>query len=480
MAEDRIPSIAKLDSCNWPQWKLQMKNYLGARSLWKLCIMTQIEPVQEKGETIEDLNVRKELYFANNCRVMTILGQTVSEKYLHLILNSAIDTPKKAWDALAKNFERATTANKMELQRQLFRFQMKPGVTIEAHLKEFSELIERCVALNIDIEEIQQCCAILCSLPDDKYSYFTNIWFDKDEKDIKFTDLTESLLAFEHRRLGVSEDGTKEFSTSKDAVLNASRSTVSSRRALGPCYGCSLMGHLHRNCPTNPPSSNFVRGSFRNNRWNNDVRTNSTTRSVNFSGNARGAYGKQNYKHSHVKVIKDFDTDKGGLFTLLSDARPVDKDKWIIDSGATSHIVNDQTLLINYKVFERKQRVVTADGKICSALGVGDVKLRCYTGTAKAVNCDLLNVLFVPEVKSNFFSVCAATKRGNIVKFGSRKVSITNHNQRLVATGSLIDDLYILNVESTEHHACGYSVKKTMQTYGINVLDIVVRKDYTK
>ena len=129
-------------------------------------VSASVRKIEESEEVFSE---RMEEFESVNCRFLTIFGQTVSKKYLHFFLNSSANTPKKAWDALVRQFESSSTANKMQLQRQLFRFEMKTGVSIESHVKEFSELLERCVSLDITIQESQKCCALLCSLPDDRY-----------------------------------------------------------------------------------------------------------------------------------------------------------------------------------------------------------------------------------------------------------------------------------------------------------------------
>ena len=43
-SDDRLPNIDKLDQTNWPVWKLQVRAYLEARELWKLCSGDETEP----------------------------------------------------------------------------------------------------------------------------------------------------------------------------------------------------------------------------------------------------------------------------------------------------------------------------------------------------------------------------------------------------------------------------------------------------
>ena len=90
MADDRLPNIDKLNSGNWPVWKMQISNYLIARRLWRLCEGLVAAPVRYAGETIPFFVERQEDYAVNNARVMSILSQTISSQLLYLIASNDV------------------------------------------------------------------------------------------------------------------------------------------------------------------------------------------------------------------------------------------------------------------------------------------------------------------------------------------------------------------------------------------------------
>ncbi len=144
MAEDRLPSIDKLNGSNWPIWKMQISNYLLARDLWDLIDGTEVAPVQDANaaETEEVFAARTKAYRVKTARVMSILSQTISTSYLHLIVLSSVTTPRQAWQALVGQFERPSLSNKLMLKSQLFGYKMAPNVSIEDHLKGLTDLVE--------------------------------------------------------------------------------------------------------------------------------------------------------------------------------------------------------------------------------------------------------------------------------------------------------------------------------------------------
>ncbi len=113
MADDRLPSIDKLNGSNWPIWKMQITNYLVARDLWDLCDGTEAVPTQDNNETADAFAARMKEYRKQVARVLSILGQTIATEHMYLIASREVTTPQLAWTALHEHFERPSLSNKM-------------------------------------------------------------------------------------------------------------------------------------------------------------------------------------------------------------------------------------------------------------------------------------------------------------------------------------------------------------------------------
>ncbi len=95
-----------------------------------------------------------------------------------------------------------------------------------------------------------------------------------------------------------------------------------------------------------------------------------------------------------------------GVFTVVFHAQlSVESQDWIVDNGATSHIMHDHSSLLNYTGFENLQLVSVADGYKCQTVSVSQIVLHCHVNSTKTVKFMLTNVLFVPNVSTNFFSL---------------------------------------------------------------------------
>ena len=116
---------------------------------------------------------------------------------------------------------------------------------------------------------------------------------------------------------------------------------------------------------------------------------------------------------------EDPDAGGDGLFVatmgLKADAKD---DVWIIDSGASRHMTFQRNVLKDYKEFENPEPVQLGDGQTVSALGEGKVKKVSQLVCGRKITGWMTDVLYVPKLTSNLFSVCAAALKGNVISFG--------------------------------------------------------------
>lgn len=103
---------------------------------------------------------------------------------------------------------------------------------------------------------------------------------------------------------------------------------------------------------------------------------------------------------------KEDDDETAGVFAVSA--------KFPEGSGASSHMTREKKLLTNYKEFDIPQRVSLGDGHSVNAVGAGNVSIQ------PKINV-MHEVLYVPELTCNLFSVRAAAVRGNTVNFGFDK-----------------------------------------------------------
>ena len=112
---------------------------------------------------------------------------------------------------------------------------------------------------------------------------------------------------------------------------------------------------------------------------------------------------------------------------------------WLIDSGASSHMTKEKHVLTNFQEFEEPENVALGDGRVVKALGPGRVHMNMLIPGIEAKKAVLYDVLYVPKLTCNLFSVRAAVAKGNAVEFGPNDCYIWDENGKLRGKGSLAD-----------------------------------------
>jgi len=102
---------------------------------------------------------------------------------------------------------------------------------------------------------------------------------------------------------------------------------------------------------------------------------------------------------------------------------------------------------VNYRSFSTPEKVGLGDGRVVEAVGVGTVRLNMLFKVSDSKRAVMYDVLHVPKLSCNLFSVRAAAKRGNTVKFGQSRCWIRGPKGTLKGMGFLTGKLYHLKCE---------------------------------
>lgn len=112
--------------------------------------------------------------------------------------------------------------------------------------------------------------------------------------------------------------------------------------------------------------------------------------------------------------------------------------KWILDSGATNHMVNDISCLNSVQNFGKQREIQLAEnGK--SAYSWKNGTVNCYSD--KKVKLVISDVLYVPQLRYNLLSLKKLTSLGLIVVFVGKK-AIIKKSGKTVGTGFMENGLY--------------------------------------
>ena len=306
-------TIDKLDGTNWTTWKFQMKHLLLAKELWGIVDGTE--------RLAEDAEADARAAFGRRSqKAFSVLVLAINSSQLYLVTSS--ETPSAAWTALRNHFERDTLANKLLLKKQYFRSEMRDGTSIEKHLKSMKELTDKLAAIGAAVEEEDQVVTLLGSLPK---NYSTLVTALEARDNISLDYVQQALVREELKLRGqVKREG--------DSALMGDRKRRTPNSKKPVCYSCQKPGHFQRDCPE------LVKNKK------------APTHKADTAGEEKGS----------AFLVPDSSTQA---------------ERWLIDSGASSHMTWNPDLLIDYQQFTIPEKVGLGDGRTVDALGVGNREL---------------------------------------------------------------------------------------------------------
>ena len=93
-------------------------------------------------------------------------------------------------------------------------------------------------------------------------------------------------------------------------------------------------------------------------------------------------------------------------------------EEWVVDSGATTHMMWDKGVYVTYAAMDDMPSVRLGDGRHdVKAEGRGSVRLRVRDDKDAECVIRLSSVLFVPDLSCNLFSFQDITDKGNSMLF---------------------------------------------------------------
>lgn len=395
-------SIDKLDSSNWTTWKFQMRHLLLAKGLWGLVDGTEELAENANGQVRADFLRRSQ-------KALSSIVMAVSTPQLYLI--TSCEQPNDAWDTLRNHFERDTLSNKLFLKKQYFRMEMKHGTSIEKHLKHMKEITDRLAAIGAPISEEDQVVTLLGSLPRSYSTLVTALEARIEDASLSFV---QQALIHEERKLNGHPNREDRSLSALVGVQNKAKSRKMK------CFNCGKPGHFRRDC----------------------------TKKVEQDHHSKTAHKAKTVKKKHLNSDSesDVDPDSSGAFAAsVGTMKNSQMDKWLVDSGASSHMTREKEILSDYRQFEKPEKVGLGDGRTVDAVGVGNVHVEMVFGISKPKKYVICQVLYVPKLTCNLFSVRAAAVKGKYIKFGHTKCWIRDSSGNLCGMGSLVDNLYHLD-----------------------------------
>ncbi|UYV79748.1 FHDC1 [Cordylochernes scorpioides] len=279
-------------------------------------------------------------------------------------------------------FERDDEQLKCKLLQEFHTYKFDKNVDLVANISNLRNLAFKLNNLKQNFDDNIVISKILTILPEE-YNYFCTAWEStgKDEKTI------ENLIS----RLTTEEIRRNRQSQPEDRVaMNATKQKNNSKPAAKvnkeQCRICKKFNHKEKDC-----------------------------------------YFRNKEKQPPIAFIAEQreEFDKRSSVTF------------IVDSGSTCHMINEEKLLDHQKKCDVNINVAKKEEG-----------MRAKTsGQFKGRQCNLNEVIFVPELSKNLLSVSSIVNNGGEVNFKGDKVTILKDGKKVLEGDQLENGLYAVNIE---------------------------------
>lgn len=405
------------DGTNFTPWKFRMRILLEERELLQ-CIETEATEVDDLVEAANDSEadkkakaVRREKRSKQDRRCKSLLVSRIHDSQLEYVQEKG--TPKQIWDALVRVFERKSIASRMHLKRQMLSLRFEAG-SLQEHFLRFDRLVRDYRNTGAIIEELDVICHLLLTLGP-KFSTVVTAIETMPEDKLTLDFVRCRLLDEETKRKG---SGTELFTSSVDSTAFAGSQKKNKKKKKLRCYGCQEEGHKLSECPKKKTPER---------------------RKFQPKANVADRGGV-----SFVALSSECRSDE-----LVSERHRVE---WFVDSGCSDHLVKDRQLFEELKPLAKPVKIAVAkNDESIVATHSGTVKLFCIVG-GKCVPCTVSDVLYVPSLRFNLFSVVKVESKGMRVVFDNGQVKVYKDSEVLVS-GSRYGKLYRLDLYTSEESA---------------------------
>jgi hypothetical protein len=393
-----------------------------------------------------------------------------------------------AWRALRERYDPQGMLGRARLNRQVMTTNLEPTGEPDEYFLNIERATTRLEELGQPFGEGALVDMILDKLPNSTYGpLITNLYM---EENLSYDVLKQKIRIFYQRNIaggGRYDDAEEDASKAFMAEGERKEDWKSKVR----CYKCKKIGHVKRECkskkgPMNKPLDSGTKGSPKG-AWKGSKQQGKGARRVRFDQRTAGAEVQDDSDEEADGGRKQaaFSATSKGLF--WSDDKKGTFLTFIVDSGATCHMVYDSRHLSNIRYVDKN--ITVGGGRTLTSIGIGDLDVLAKDTKGKAWPIVIQDVLIVPDLGINLLSVAKLMrKKGADISFdlekpyismGSRKTTLSfcNGLYRWMVIpengGGDLPAAYVGMSSDLAHDRLGHRIvadKTKLQELGISIL----------
>lgn len=405
-------NITKFDGSNFQAWKFQMNAIFVASGLQDVVSGARVMP----GDAA---TAERKRWIKDNAKAMFLVSSSMEYTQLECLLTCI--TAKDMWDKLGNIHEQKSASNKLMLLQKFHEYRMNPNESVVQHVSRVQNMATQLKNVGENISDVAVMAKILGSLSS-RYNALQTAWDSVAENNQTLGNLLERLIKEENRLKG-DDDGTNALAAlsvggnRKQATAKANKDgekSQSNKKADVECFYCKRKGHYVRECRKKKRETKDEKGEGK-------------SRDCAFVATSDLRSSKQNKKEGFPPSNED-------KWLLTVDTSEV----WITDSGASRQITYRRDWYSEFRALSPSsgESISLGDNGVCEngvCLGTGTIMIDKLVN-GKWHEARIENVLYVPKVRKNLFSIGVCTSKDFKMTFKGKNV-IFKRDSEIVATG---------------------------------------------
>ena len=309
-----------------------------------------------------------------------------------------------AWKNLVAKYEPTTKANLILLKKQFNNCRLEDASKdSDQWIQELEIMKRKLEILGKKLSEMDVIIHVLHNLPSE-YETTIEILETELERD-------EATLERVKEKLRARFEKIQKANPPKDRALFANDQF---KRYKGNCSFCGIYGHKGSECRKRSKGKRFENNRNGNQNFNrNGQDPNKSFVGMCYLCKQKG-HKVEDCPNNNLKGTDQVNLSHDEIVLIGSDQEMSQKDMWIGDSGATSHMVCHDVGMFGCK--PSNQQVIVGDGRSVKVLKTGNLKVIFQKRKGEKNEVLLEDVKFIPSLKVNLFSILVALKKGATVR----------------------------------------------------------------
>jgi len=457
---DKIDNLEKLkrlefeklkgDGSNWEVWRMRMETFLEHYELLEYAEGTKPRP-RTTSSTTKNADGTPSTTITNadeirkweksNREAFLYIINSVSEQVASMF--TANRTAFGAWGVLIKKYTGRGLQAVAHLMKKLWRSTMTLDRDLGLQMQEYRDTALKLKGLGYEISEDLQTIAIILSLPPEYVTLKTILLTTDTPPGLQ--DTIDTIQSHETQLRQESENALLSRSSHHKRMKSKSQPNLTDKAR---CSNCQKSGHSIEQCWS-------VGGGAEG------------TGPKRERGKPKGKQEPKRESRAHVArdsrssspVVYVARTDEDAFVATSSQDRS-SVANFIVDSGASMHMCNDQSFFSTYRKLNPPRRIWIADNRAIEAIGIGDIEVRTHLGDQTQAGM-FRDVLYLPDLSECLLSTTKMSDAGVHTTFTSSSANLIHAPSNTLLTQAFRDrNLYKLKVDIIRPEQANFATVK--------------------